>query len=141
MYLQMLPGTFVENASFFDEKENFIVGAFLTVTMFNIGCTIKWLAAIVGCKKANNALLDPYATCFIKTSTTMLLYCPIVDFNFLKTFFQKKSRWALQSNGFNMFRQFLNHQLFGFTHLLQLKPKVRNLPYLLLYYKHGFQRA
>ena len=36
MYLQMLPGTFVENASFFDEKENFIVGAFLDSNGFDM---------------------------------------------------------------------------------------------------------
>jgi hypothetical protein len=35
----MLPGTFVEKVFYFDEKENFVVGAFFLVNIFNFGIT------------------------------------------------------------------------------------------------------
>jgi len=89
MYLQMLPGTFVENASFFDEKENFIVGAFLTVTMFNIGCTIKWLAAIWVVKKLTMLCLTLMRH-VLSRHQLPCFYIVHSGLRFLKTFLQKK---------------------------------------------------
>jgi hypothetical protein len=120
MYLQMLPGTFVEKVFYFDEKENFVVGAFLTVTMFNIGCTIKWLAAIWVVKKLTT-LCSRLIRHVLSRHQPPGFYILHSRLQFFEDFFPKKEPLGSPVQRLQYVQAILNNQLFGLTHSLEVK--------------------